>query len=512
MAKKVKYITRGAVMICENGSKKVLLDIPEGHGVYIGVQPNAMRFDCKPGENVKGFGKCSAADYHKSSKVTGIDKALSFGILDIGQDCVLDLLPEWFICDENQIITPEYEEGKANPVPKKMSVQNMEEFSEVLKARDAFNDVDSRSWISRVGDAIGGNNILSYDEVQTLESQISSAKGNASNPDEEKYLLTMDSVLVCRCGGVIKFETSGQEYSDEDFDVIVTLQDKEIRKTPEQVEQEENEKKQKIIDGLKEIYGNDLTIDDFDNVWGSPEAIAQTRYKAEKNNKNLDITDEERVSSQTSLDKIKAIMTDIQEHTNDWYKDFPYYTDKQFDLTQDDDVLLMRFLSRDEYPLTDAQRNATKTSFEQLTTRPNQPNSPFADDENFNFTSRFNDQNYSPAIDTHTGSDLITSDGIGTAIYATTGGIVISTDTRITRNTWLEQLPSYGISVKIKGYDGQTYIYGHLSSYDVEVGNLVLPGTKIAELGNTGYSSGPHLHYEQRNSTNVPVTPELPEP
>ena len=43
---------------------------------------------------------------------------------------------------------------------------------------------------------------------------------------------------------------------------------------------------------------------------------------------------------------------------------------------------------------------------------------------------------------------------------------------------------------------GYTTLYGHLSSANVQIGQKVFRGTLIAKTGNSGLSSGPHLHYE----------------
>jgi murein DD-endopeptidase MepM/ murein hydrolase activator NlpD len=63
-----------------------------------------------------------------------------------------------------------------------------------------------------------------------------------------------------------------------------------------------------------------------------------------------------------------------------------------------------------------------------------------------------------------------------------------------------------GKLVKINhGYGVQT-IYGHLSKFNIEVGHRVKRGDVIAFVGNTGLSTGPHLHYEVVVN-NIPVNP-----
>ena len=84
----------------------------------------------------------------------------------------------------------------------------------------------------------------------------------------------------------------------------------------------------------------------------------------------------------------------------------------------------------------------------------------------------------------HSGMDF--SAKIGTDIYATGNG-------KVTYASWKQ---GYGNCVIIDhGYGYQT-VYGHLSKFKVRVGQKVTRGEVIGEVGNTGKSTGPHLHYE----------------
>ncbi|MFB6677002.1 M23 family metallopeptidase, partial [Streptomyces sp. NPDC056390] len=62
--------------------------------------------------------------------------------------------------------------------------------------------------------------------------------------------------------------------------------------------------------------------------------------------------------------------------------------------------------------------------------------------------------------------------------------------------------PAYGNAVVIKHGNGTYSQYAHLSRIDVRIGQTVSTGQHIALSGNTGNSSGPHLHFEIRTTPN----------
>lgn len=84
----------------------------------------------------------------------------------------------------------------------------------------------------------------------------------------------------------------------------------------------------------------------------------------------------------------------------------------------------------------------------------------------------------------HSGMDF--SAKVGTDIYATGNGTV----------TFAGWKQGYGNCLMIDhGYGYQT-VYGHMSKYRARIGQKVTRGEVIGEVGNTGKSTGPHLHYE----------------
>jgi murein DD-endopeptidase MepM/ murein hydrolase activator NlpD len=62
--------------------------------------------------------------------------------------------------------------------------------------------------------------------------------------------------------------------------------------------------------------------------------------------------------------------------------------------------------------------------------------------------------------------------------------------------------PAYGNAVVIKHGNGTYSQYAHLSKVTVRIGQIVKTGQEIAKSGNTGNSSGPHLHFEIRTTPN----------
>jgi murein DD-endopeptidase MepM/ murein hydrolase activator NlpD len=99
----------------------------------------------------------------------------------------------------------------------------------------------------------------------------------------------------------------------------------------------------------------------------------------------------------------------------------------------------------------------------------------------------------------HLGIDIANS--IGTPIYAASDGTIIEAG----------PASGFGLWVRLQMADGTIQVYGHMNSFSVQAGQKVKCGQQIAEIGNRGQSTGPHLHFEvwQNGTTKIDPRPWL---
>jgi murein DD-endopeptidase MepM/ murein hydrolase activator NlpD len=95
----------------------------------------------------------------------------------------------------------------------------------------------------------------------------------------------------------------------------------------------------------------------------------------------------------------------------------------------------------------------------------------------------------------HSGQDFAVP--VGTAVHAASTGTVVKAGPNGGGDG-----PAYGNAIVIKHADNTYSQYAHLSKILVKVGQKVTVDEKIALSGNTGNSSGPHLHFEIRTTPN----------
>jgi len=95
----------------------------------------------------------------------------------------------------------------------------------------------------------------------------------------------------------------------------------------------------------------------------------------------------------------------------------------------------------------------------------------------------------------HAGEDFAVS--VGTPLASMSSGTV----------DFAGPMSGYGILVRIRYWDGTISYYGHMSRVSVNKGDPVDPGQIVGRSGNTGHSTGPHLHLEIHPNGGGPIDP-----
>lgn len=112
---------------------------------------------------------------------------------------------------------------------------------------------------------------------------------------------------------------------------------------------------------------------------------------------------------------------------------------------------------------------------------------------------------------THTGKDHYAFDfgiPVGTDVLAMRGGVVhrvrnVSPPGSACHNGGGSACANYANTVEIKHTDGTIGLYMHLRRPTVAVGDVLQQGAKVGESGNSGWSTGPHLHVQVQNDCGI---------
>lgn len=119
--------------------------------------------------------------------------------------------------------------------------------------------------------------------------------------------------------------------------------------------------------------------------------------------------------------------------------------------------------------------------------------------KSYTLTQKYGKTSYSGhyASGKHNGIDL--ANKVGTPIYAAADGKVVGVGNN--------GRYAYGRWIAIDHGNGLTTLYGHLSAQNVSKGTKVSKGQRIGSLGNTGNSTGAHLHFTVFSSKSFDVVP-----
>lgn len=110
--------------------------------------------------------------------------------------------------------------------------------------------------------------------------------------------------------------------------------------------------------------------------------------------------------------------------------------------------------------------------------------------ENGQVSSLYNQGRRHPAIDL--------AGKLGAPVFATSNGQKV---------VFAGARGGYGNAVITRDAEGREHLYGHLSAVQTRVGVTLSQGERLGLLGSTGYSTGPHVHYEVRDRRGAHINP-----
>lgn len=235
----------------------------------------------------------------------------------------------------------------------------------------------------------------------------------------------------------------------------------------------------------------------MDELQASIDEIEEMISKLETQKKQLELDKEALIKQKNELDlqreALEAERGEVQEMSRKYNADYDKYS-----------AIIDDFEGRQE--ALEAERAANKKEIEEyerqiqiMIQQAQQGSTTVYDDGtwlypvNPRFTYITTYFGYDPWRDgNHSGIDIGDAGINGTNIYASKSGVVV-----VAKHTYIQGY-SYGKYVVIDHGSGYSTLYGHCSELYVNKGDYVNQGDIIAAVGSTGWSTGPHLHFEVR--------------
>lgn len=192
-------------------------------------------------------------------------------------------------------------------------------------------------------------------------------------------------------------------------------------------------------------------------------------YQKESVKEKQEIVLEEKAILDSEMDKLNALESEKQSKIEGIIKSQNYIQSQIEDLTTENKTLTS--ILQQTSSSTGGATNATNT---------------FINPTSGTYTSPYGMRIHpiTKKQSFHTGQDIANS--YGTKIVAADSGRVVSA----------KYNGAYGNAIVIDHGNGYSTMYAHLQKFSVSAGDTVVQGQKIGEMGSTGWSTGPHLHYE----------------
>ncbi len=128
-----------------------------------------------------------------------------------------------------------------------------------------------------------------------------------------------------------------------------------------------------------------------------------------------------------------------------------------------------------------------------------------------NITAGYMDPNYTFFGGIHTGVDFVPNDAYyqSNTTYKETGTVVVYSTINGTARYYIDQYGSHTIEI-VNSKNNIKVIFMHLNNILVATGDTISAGKPVGTMGNTGFTTGEHLHYEIRENHDgnwIPVNP-----
>ncbi|MDQ5962679.1 MAG: Peptidase protein [Patescibacteria group bacterium] len=352
------------------------------------------------------------------------------------------------------------------------------------------------------------------DEIEAYNSKIQNTQGEAKTLRQALANLEARRAVLSKeiSRTLLKIKSAKEKISDTESKIFITK--KTIERNSEALEEilrrlhqdeemtspilETLTKGAKLSDGLDLIEKSSSVSKEITarvrDLKGSKDELEVTKVAYETSKKQLEnlnetLADQKSTVEQTSSEKAK-LLTVTKNKESEYQKLLSERQKKKQRLEQElSDVESKLKVFVDASKLPKYGKGVLKWPVPKVTITQYFGNTPFASQ---------NPQVYNGFG--HNGVDFAVP--VGTPILSAQSGIVVGTGDTDKQCSGV----SYGKWVLIKHSNGLTTLYAHLSRIDVSSGNAVVALQKIGLSGNTGYSTGPHLHFTVYASDSVHVS------